>query len=152
MDFDDSAPVKIYCGGCRHKYDVTDLEPFSTFLCPECGTKLRVPKRFERYLLEKPCGRGGMSHIYRAFDTVMARRVVVKILAPGGDSEEEFSARFLNEANLLSKLEHPGLVPVYSCGVWKHQPFLVMRFMEQGDLEKLLREKCGGPFISEEKG
>ncbi len=140
MSSNSSEPMKVVCGKCHGKYDVSDLEPFSAFQCPECGTKLRVPRRFERYILEKPCGRGGMSNIYRAFDPVLARRVVVKVLTPGGDSEEEFTARFLNEASLISKLDHPGLVPIYNCGVWEHQPFLVMRYMEHGDLERLQRE------------
>ena len=68
-------PLKVYCRGCHAKLDVSELEPFSYFPCPECGTRLRVPKRFDRYLLEKICGYGGMSTVYRAIEPELARRV-----------------------------------------------------------------------------
>ena len=85
---DDIPPLKITCRGCRSRYEVSDLEAFSLFDCPRCGLKLRVPKRFGHFLLEKLCGRGGMSHIYRAQDTTAGMRVAVKILNPDCDDPD----------------------------------------------------------------
>ena len=59
----EEAPIKLFCRSCGQKVDVTELKPFSLIPCPNCGTTLRVPKRFDRYLLEKLCGIGGMSKV-----------------------------------------------------------------------------------------
>ncbi len=132
-------PLKIFCGTCHAKLDVSDFAPFDTVVCPECGTKLRVPMRFDRYLLEKVCGKGGMSVVYRAIEPELSRRVAVKIFAehsPDGKVEE----RFVNEARLITKIKHPGVIPVYQCGCFKDRSFLAMRFMEHGDLERMMLE------------
>ena len=140
-------PVKVFCRGCHAKLDVSDLEPFSFFPCPDCGTRLRVPKRFDRYLLEKICGYGGMSKVYRAIEPELARRVAVKILNPGSEADDG-GTRFLAEARLVARVNHPGIIPIYNCGVFEAQPFLVMRYMESGSLEqwqmaRLLARRAG---------
>lgn len=132
-------PVKVFCRGCHAKLDVSDLEPFSFFPCPDCGTRLRVPKRFDRYLLEKICGYGGMSKVYRAIEPELARRVAVKILNPGSEADDG-GTRFLAEARLVARVNHPGIIPIYNCGVFEAQPFLVMRYMESGSLEQWQKE------------
>ena len=133
-------PLKVYCRGCHAKLDVSELEPFSYFPCPECGTRLRVPKRFDRYLLEKICGYGGMSTVYRAIEPELARRVAVKILNPESEANDG-GKRFLAEARLVARVNHPGIIPIYNCGVNEARPFLVMRYMESGCLEQWQKEE-----------
>lgn len=128
-------PLKVNCRHCRTKLDISDLEPYSTFACPECGTVIRVPERFGRYLLEKVCGVGGMAKIYRALDTKLARRVAVKII-----SREYAEGRdFFRTATLITRINHPGVIPVLDCGIENRLPFIVMKYMEQGDLERMLK-------------
>ncbi len=141
-----SEPVKIFCRGCHSKLDVSDLEPFSRVPCPCCGTQLRVPKRFDRYLLEKVCGIGGMSKVYRAIEPDLARRVAVKILNPDCPDREKVADRFLGEAQLVARLNHPGVIPIYNCGSCDGQPFLVMRFMEHGSLEEHFKAGTLPPY------
>lgn len=127
-------PVKINCRHCRAKYDVSELPPFTHFTCPECGALLRTPKPFGRYLLEKLYARGGMSEIYRAIDPVLMRRVTIKI----SPSESEFGnmlERFSDEAKLLAPIAHAAVIPIYDCGEVQDESFLVMQFMDGGDLE-----------------
>lgn len=135
----ESEPIKVFCRGCKAKLDMSGLEPFSHVACPECGTILRVPMRFERYLLEKLCGRGGMSSVYRAIDPQLARRVAVKILDPANDEVKGEVDHFLEEAKIVSRLSHPGIIPVYNCGVWNGQAFMAMRYMDDGSLERHLK-------------
>ncbi|AVM46309.1 serine/threonine protein kinase [Victivallaceae bacterium BBE-744-WT-12] len=132
-------PIKVFCRGCKAKLDMTGLEPFSKVACPECGTVLRVPMRFERYLLESLCGQGGMSCVYRAIDPQLARRVAVKILNPSNDDIRAQVVNFLEEAKVVSRLSHPGIIPVYNCGVWNDQAFMAMRYMDGGSLERHLK-------------
>jgi len=127
-------PLKIVCRKCLSKLDVSDFEPFSELLCPSCGTKLRVPKRYDRYLLERLCGRGGMSKVYRAIEPELSRRVAVKI-KDSVDKEGKIAEDFVREARLVGQIDHRSIVPVYNCGSCEGHSFLVMRYMEHGDLE-----------------
>lgn len=127
-------PLKVFCRNCQAKLDVSDLEPYSTFECPDCGTRIRVPERFGRYLLEKPCGQGGMAKIYRAIDVSLARRVAVKIADPGAEGHQDY----FEISKLITRINHPAIVPVYDCGVCDGRPFMVMKFMDAGDMEKMM--------------
>lgn len=131
--------IKVFCRGCGAKLDMTGLEPFSRVACPECGTVLRVPLPFDRYLLEKLCGQGGMSRVYRAIEPQLARRVAVKILNSRDEDVQAEVAHFLEEAKVVSRLVHPGIIPVYNCGVCEGEAFMSMRFMENGSLEQHLK-------------
>ena len=130
-------PVKIFCRNCHAKLDVSDCPPFEFVECPECGTHIRVPKRFDRYLLEKVCGKGGDSIVYRAIEPELARRVAVKIQLEPDNGEA--AQRFINAARICGKLNHPGVIPVYNCGTCDGLAFMVMRYMECGDLERMLK-------------
>lgn len=129
--------IKIVCRQCRAKFDVTEFEPFSTFICPECGTKLRVPKQFGPYQLEKICGKGGMSVVYRAIDPEYSRYVAIKIMTGEAAADESVRKHFLQQGQLISRIDHPGVIPIYDCGEFRDQPYLVMKYMDGGSLEQL---------------
>ena len=135
----DATPLKVFCRRCGAKLDVSELEPFAVVACPVCGTNFRVPKRFDRYLLEKICGRGSCTTVYRALDPQLSRRVAVKVLDASADDADELGKRFLAEAKLVAKLNHPGILPVYHCGVCEGRSYLVTRFMEYGDLGGMMK-------------
>jgi eukaryotic-like serine/threonine-protein kinase len=69
-----------------------------------------------KYRLLEELGRGGMGTVYLAEDSVLERRVALKVLgaaaAPPGAVD-----RMWNEARILARLEHPGIVPVHDAGV-----------------------------------
>ena len=135
-----SRPVKIVCRGCRAKYDVTEFPPFTELCCPECGTVLRTPEPFGRYLLEKLCGTGGMAKIYRAIDPVLSRRVAVKIMRHNPDVTE-ISGNLFAKARLFAAVSHPHIVPVYDCGREGNDEYLVMQFMDDGDMETRIKAR-----------
>ena len=133
--------LKINCRNCHAKLDLSEFTPFQQLPCPECGAVLRVPMRFERYLLEKICGRGGNSTVYRALEPELARRVAVKVENESSASgESETALNFINAARMSGKVTHPAVVPVFNCGTFEGKAFLVMRYMEHGDLESLLKQ------------
>lgn len=134
-------PIKLFCRGCGQKLDLSLLDPFSRVECPACGASVRVPKRFDRYLLEKVCGIGGMSVVYRAIDPDLARRVAIKVLNAELNEEYRNGEQFLYEAKLVARINHPGVIPIYDCGIYEGQPFLTMRYMENGSLEAMLKAK-----------
>src|SRR5688500_14453051 len=68
-----------------------------------------------RYRVIEPIGRGGMGAVYRAEDTVLQRDVALKVLrAP--EINASVAARMSDEARILARLEHPGIVPIHDAG------------------------------------
>jgi eukaryotic-like serine/threonine-protein kinase len=68
------------------------------------------------FLIREELGRGGFGTVYRAEQPVLAREVVVKVLNASGQGDEVMLARFLREARLASKLDHPFAAHIYAFG------------------------------------
>ena len=126
-------PLKVYCRTCHTKLDITELPAFSYFDCPECGTAIRVPEQFGRYLLEKICATACDAVVYRAIDRKLARRVTIRILLP----EYAGTRDFYNTARLAAQIEHPAIVPILDCGIIDGRPYMATKLMERGNLEQM---------------
>jgi serine/threonine-protein kinase len=95
---------------------------------------MQLPARIGKYELEEFLG-GGMSHVYRARDTVIGRVVAVKILTAAGCEDAEAKARFLAEARMAGNLSHDNVLHIYDFGEDDaHHPFMVMEFLRGEDL------------------
>jgi len=91
-----------------------------------------------RYRLAERIGSGGMGAVYLAEDTVLGRRVALKILDLP-EISDDFAARLLREAHILARLEHPGIVPVHDAGTLADgRVFYAMKFVEGERLERLV--------------
>jgi hypothetical protein len=84
-------------------------------------------------------GRGGMGAVYKARHLKLDRLVALKILAPEAGRDPAFAERFLREARVLARLDHPGIVAVYDFGESGGLYFLVMQLVEGTDLRQVLR-------------
>lgn len=104
---------------------------------------MKTGRQIGRYEIIEELGRGGMATVYRALDTHLQRHVALKLLAPYLTRQEKFVQRFERETQVIVKLEHANIVPVYDAGVHKEQPFLIMRLLEGGSLRDKMR---GGPM------
>jgi len=95
-----------------------------------------------RYRLERRLGAGGMSTVFLALDTVLERRVAVKLLAEHLAEDEAFVARFRREALSAAKLQHPNIVQVFDSGrdPDSERHFIVMEFVEGPSCADLIRE------------
>lgn len=131
--------LKISCHKCQQKLDVTSLEPFSHFACPSCETDMIVPKWFDNYLLEETGGAGGMATVYRALDLALDREVAIKILNPEVASQKERSELFLHEARTAATINHYAVIPIYTCGEFENQPYMLMQYMNNGSLEQKMK-------------
>ncbi len=90
----------------------------------------------QRYRLETLLGKGGMAEVYRATDTKLGRTVAIKMILPGLASQPTFLERFLREARLVATLEHPNILPIYDYGEHEGAPFLVMPYLDGGNLTR----------------
>ena len=69
-----------------------------------------------KYAIVKELARGGMGTVYLAEDRELSRQVAVKVLN-GPVSDEDNCQRMLREAQVIARLEHPGIVPVHDVGM-----------------------------------
>ena len=91
-------------------------------------------------------GQGGFGVVYRAYQSVVSRDVAVKVVSPKYANEPEFIRRFESEAQVVARLEHPHIVPLYDFWREPDSTCLVMRFLRAGSLRDLL-EQQGLPDI-----
>jgi len=103
------------------------------------------PSRIGKYEVEEYLG-GGMSRVYRAKDSVLGRRVALKILADSVASDPEAKARFLQEARLASSIAHENIIAVYDFGEEDGRPFMVMEFLEGESLRDAIEKGRTGDF------
>jgi hypothetical protein len=90
---------------------------------------------------------GGMGTVYRALDTEIGRHVAVKLLAQQPGTPTTFIERFRQEFQVIGRLEHPHIVPVYDVGQHEGRPFLVMRLLVGGDLRRWARQADFTPVV-----
>jgi CheY-like chemotaxis protein len=107
-----------------------------------------LPAAFGRYEVEALLGRGGMGEVYRCRDSLLGRRVAVKVLQAGvgqPDQTWELLARFQREAAAAGALNHPGIVAVHDLGrddrrgIW----FIVQELVDGTGLDQVLEQRGG---------
>jgi serine/threonine-protein kinase len=100
---------------------------------------MEFPKTIGKYELEEFLG-GGMSHVFRARDTVIGRTVALKVLTDQGCNDPDVRARFLLEARLAGNLAHDNVIRIYEFGEdEKQHPYMVMEFLHGEDLRHAMR-------------
>ena len=83
-----------------------------------------------RYRLDAQIGAGGMSTVYRAFDTTLERRVAVKLMHREIASDSDQLERFRREARSVAQLSHPHIVGVIDAGEEDGRPYIVFEYVE----------------------
>ncbi len=108
------------------------------------GTRLGAYELIERI------GGGGMAEVYRAKQfTAFGREVAIKVIRSGYSEDPSFRERFLREAQAISKLSHPNILPLIEFGEQNDILFLVMPLAREGTLRDLLKQR-NGPLPLEE--
>ncbi|AIU92133.1 Stk1 family PASTA domain-containing Ser/Thr kinase [Corynebacterium ulcerans] len=97
-----------------------------------------------RYRIEAPIARGGMSTVYRCLDLRLERHVAAKVMDARYIDDPIFRQRFQREARSMAQLSHPCLVGVYDFSSDGDQVFLIMELITGGTLRELLAER--GPM------
>ncbi|MEV5750780.1 TerD family protein [Actinoallomurus sp. NPDC052308] len=114
--------------------------------CVKRGVAVRDRLLGGRYRLVRQLGEGGMGQVWEAQDETLGRRVAVKVislLAGGGGRGDEARARFLREARITARLQHPNIVTVHDLGETGTEgdrvPFLVMELVRGEGLDAIRR-------------
>lgn len=83
---------------------------------------------------------GGLGEVWIAYDRQLKREVAIKQIKPKWQSHDEARQRFVQEAEVTGKLEHPGVVPVYAMGTWEDgRHFYAMRFIQGTTLKEAIQ-------------
>lgn len=100
-----------------------------------------IGKKLGQYHIEAITGEGGMAIVYKARQSTLNRYIALKVLPPSFVAHNpQFIQRFRREAELIARLEHPHILPVYEFGVDQGYHFIVMRYVKEGKtLGRLMR-------------
>src|SRR3954447_15366094 len=100
-----------------------------------------LPSRIGRYRILRRHGEGGMGTVYEAEQDNPRRTVALKVIRPGIVSAELLN-RFSHEAQILGRLQHPGIAQVYEAGRAEDcQPFFAMEFIRGMPLDEYARRR-----------
>lgn len=95
-------------------------------------------RTISHYRVEQELGRGGMGRVYRAFDTVLDRTVVLKLLSPDLVADADSRNRFLREARLASALDHPNICTIFEVAEADGQFFIAMQYVPGKTLKRVI--------------
>jgi serine/threonine protein kinase len=89
-----------------------------------------------KYTFVKELARGGMGAVYLAEDAELNRQVAIKVLSTP-ELTEDLRRRMIREAQIIARLEHPGIVPVHDVGVLPDgRVFYAMKFVRGARLDE----------------
>ncbi|MBL9013280.1 MAG: serine/threonine protein kinase, partial [Myxococcales bacterium] len=145
MNSEPRAKAELYCSSCERTYDEGEA-------CPRDGTRLiRLVTHADpfvgrdldgRYAIVERIGQGGMGAVYRGVQRSVDRQVAIKVVTPSMMSEPAIIKRFLREARLASRLDHPNVVQIFDFGQTPDGVFyLVMELVPGKTLEAILDEE-----------
>src|SRR3990172_9743722 len=112
--------------------------------------RTQVPGSFGKYDLEAELGKGAFGSVFRAFETDTLRPVALKILLPERSRLDTERDRFVREARLASKLDHPHIVKVYEADEWDGLPYIAFELIQGRNLAKWLSQYRPEPIESVE--
>ncbi|MEV0246741.1 serine/threonine-protein kinase [Nocardia sp. NPDC050712] len=96
------------------------------------------------YIIERQLGKGGMGTVYSARHPRLPRVDAVKILSEERSGDPHFRARFLREAEVAARLQHPNLVAVRDRGEQDGRLWIAMQYVEGVDVGVLITR---GPAV-----
>src|ERR1051325_6171919 len=103
--------------------------------------KLTPGQRIKHYQIVNLIGEGGMGEVYLATDTILGRRVALKVLPTFVSKDPERLRRFTQEARAASRLSHPNVCVVHEIGETDDgRPFIAMEYVEGVTLRQRMRE------------
>jgi serine/threonine protein kinase/tetratricopeptide (TPR) repeat protein len=101
-----------------------------------------------RFRMLRPLAKGGLGEVFVARDEELRREVALKLIREQHASDADSRDRFLFEAEITGRLEHPGVIPVYGLGVdGKGRPYYAMRFVRGESLQESIARfhRADGP-------
>ena len=96
-------------------------------------------ERIGPYEIVRQLGMGGMGVVYEAVDTVLQRRVALKVISPYLAGDPAFRIRFTQEAQAQASLDSPHVVQVFAHGEADGSLYIASQLIPDGDLGAMIR-------------
>lgn len=97
------------------------------------------------YQIHEQIGAGGFGAVYKAYQPIIEREVAIKVILAEYANQPEFIRRFEAEAQLIARLEHSNIVPLYDYWRDPQGAYLVLRWLRGGSLTSALEENPYNP-------
>jgi predicted Ser/Thr protein kinase len=107
-----------------------------------------IGKKVGPYEIQALLGKGGMGVVYRAHDPSLDRDVAIKILPPRLSMDDDYRQRFLREARIAAKIDHPRVVPVFATGESEFGAWIAMQFVRGRTLADELHDGMRPTFAN----
>jgi serine/threonine-protein kinase len=95
----------------------------------------------DRYQITSHIARGGMADVYEGVDSLLNRKVAIKVLHAQYSADEAFVKRFRREAQAAANLSHPNIVGIYDWGQAQNTYFIVMELVDGRSLRDVLKSE-----------
>ncbi|NWF67911.1 MAG: protein kinase [Chloroflexi bacterium] len=99
---------------------------------------LQIGQNLGPYRILEQLGAGGMASVFKAYHARLDRYVAIKVMHQSFMEDPTFHARFEREAQIVARLEHPNIVPIFDFSEHERQPYLVMKYVEGRTLKTLM--------------
>jgi serine/threonine-protein kinase len=138
LRFSDQEKVLQQVFSSADSVDQSDATPPFAARGDNPGHSVSMSTRYSRLRFHDE---GGLGEVYLACDEDLGRDVAIKFVRPQHAANQEMVTRFRIEAEVTSRLDHPGVVPLYAMGEsWDGRPCYAMRFIEGMNLRAAIQQ------------
>ena len=95
--------------------------------------RFEAGSKFAGYTVVSRLGRGGMATVYLVREEGLDRLVALKVLPEQLVDDQQFGARFEQEARVIGNLDHPHIIPLFRYGITEDVPWMALRYVDGGD-------------------
>ena len=103
---------------------------------------IEVGSQFGRYQISRKLGSGGMGEVYLGIDNQLNRKVAIKVLTGSLQTDAGARSRFLQEARMAARLNHPNIVSIFEVGEEQNISYIAMEYVEGQSLREVI--EAGG--------
>lgn len=113
--------------------------------------RVSIPRRthagsmIDQFRLEHEVGSGGMGVVYAAHDTLLDRKVAIKLVHPHRQADPEERDRIVREARAMAKLSHPNVIALHSIRRWRDTYCVIMELVDGVNLGRWLKQSKRDP-------
>ncbi|NQZ71055.1 MAG: protein kinase [Lentisphaeria bacterium] len=148
--------IKFECIHCGKEIEGDDDVLGTIRPCPNCNEEVAVPAAhvaegvtIGAFKVLSKLGSGAMGDVYKAIQLSVNRTVALKVFKHGMHVTKEAVERFLNEAKLTARLDHPNIITVFDAGSDGSFYYTAMAYVEGESFEERLnRDKKVPPYES----